>query len=72
MKNATQQRAELLAELRADARQNGCYYVVNLKERDDPNDEWFESDICGTYDQCDAEVANLSLHDHFHVQIIEG
>ena len=59
-------------EQRADARQNGSYYIVNLKDRDDPFAEWFESDIDGTYDQCDAEVADMSLHDHFHIQIIEG
>ena len=60
------------SEQRADARQNGSYYVVNLKDRDDLYGEWFASDIEGTYDQCHAQVNRLSLHGHFHIQIVEG
>ena len=37
-------------EQRADARQNGAYYVVNLKDRDDMYGQWFESDIEGSFD----------------------
>ena len=59
-------------EQRADARQNGSYYVVNLKDRDDLYGEWYESDIDGTYDQCHAQVNSLSLHNYFHIQIVEG
>ena len=59
-------------EQRADARQNGSYYIVNLKDRDDPFGEWFESDIDGTYDQCCSQVRAESLDMHFHVQIVEA
>ena len=57
---------------RADARKNGVYYVVNLKDKDDSFAEWFESNIDGTYDECYAEVGNQSLDGHYHVQIVEG
>jgi|TARA_A100001518_G_C1175424_1_gene25383 hypothetical protein len=72
MKTATQQRAELLAEQRADARQNGSYYWVALGDRDDPFGGWFDSGIEGTYDQCCSQVQAESLDMDFDVQIIEG
>ena len=60
------------SEQRADARQNGSHYVVNLKDRDDLYGEWFETDIDGTYDQCHAQVNRMSLHSQFHIQIVEA
>ena len=59
-------------EQRADARQNGSYYVVNLKDRDDPYAEWFESDIDGNYDQCYSQVRKQTLDKYFQIQIVEG
>ena len=58
-------------EQRADARQNGAYYVVNLKDRDDWRDAWFESDIEGSFDDCQSQVRKLSLNEHFKIQIVE-
>ena len=60
------------SEQRADARQNGSHYVVNLKDRADLYGEWFETDIDGTYDQCHAQVNRMSLHSYFHIQIVEA
>ena len=47
-------------------------YVVNLKDRDDPYAEWFESDIEGSYDHCHSQVRVLSLDVHFQIQIEEN
>ena len=58
-------------EQRADARQNGGHYVVNLKDRDDWRDAWFESDIEGSFDYCQSQVRKLSLDEHFQIQIVE-
>ena len=58
-------------EQRADARQNGGQYVVNLKDRDEMFGEWFESDIEGSYDHCHSQVRVLSLDMHFKIQIVE-
>ena len=52
--------------------ERGYHYVVNLKDRDDPFAEWFESDIEGTYDHCQSQVRMLSLDVHFQIQIVEG
>ena len=52
--------------------ERGYYYVVNLKDRDDPYAEWFQSDIEGTYDHCHSQVRVLSLDVHFQIQIVEG
>ena len=67
-----QARAEVLDMLEALAKERGYYYVVNLKDRDDPYAEWFQSDIEGTYDHCHSQVRVLSLDVHFQIQIIEG
>ena len=58
-------------EQRADARQNGAYYVVNLKDRDDWRDAWFESDIEGSFDDCQSQVRELELDKYFKIQIVE-
>ena len=59
-------------EQRADARQNGGHYIVNLKDRNDPWGEWFESDIEGTYDHCYSQVRGGSRDMHFDIQIVEA
>ena len=58
-------------EQRADARQNGAYYVVNLKDRDEMYGEWFESDIEGSFDDCQSQVRKLSLDKYYKIQIVE-
>tara|TARA_A100001391_G_C4817852_1_gene210414 strand:- start:262 stop:450 length:189 start_codon:yes stop_codon:yes gene_type:complete len=58
-------------EQRADARQNGGHYVVNLKDRDDMYGEWFESDIEGSFDDCQSQVRELSLDKYYKIQIVE-
>tara|TARA_R100000234_G_scaffold14170_1_gene7823 strand:+ start:271 stop:459 length:189 start_codon:yes stop_codon:yes gene_type:complete len=58
-------------EQRADARQNGGYYVVNLKDRDDMYGEWFESDIGGSFDECQSQVRELALNKYYKIQIVE-
>ena len=58
-------------EQRADARQNGGLYVVNLKDRDDMYGEWFESDIEGSFDQCQSQVRELDLDKYYQIQIVE-
>ena len=47
-------------------------WVVMLKDRDDPWGEWFESDIEGTYWDCDAQVQDESLEKHFLIEIVEA
>jgi len=48
------------------------YYIVNLLDRTQPEEGWFESDIDGTLDQCWEQVRALSLDLHFHFQIVEA
>jgi hypothetical protein len=58
-------------EQRADARQNGAYYVVNLKDRDEMFAEWFESYIDGSFDDCQSQVRELELDKYYKIQIVE-
>ena len=67
MKNIKQ----LRAEVRADVRRPGSYNWVMLRDRDDPSGGWFDSLIEGTFEQCEEEIANQSLHDDFDVQIAQ-
>ena len=55
------------AEQRADAQQNGGHYTVNLRDQDDFWGEWFKTDICGTYDECLAEVHEHKLWKHHYI-----
>jgi|13_taG_2_1085334.scaffolds.fasta_scaffold342556_2 hypothetical protein len=48
------------------------FYVVMLKDRNDPWGEWFESDIEGTHDHCYSQVRGGSLDMHFDIQIVEA
>jgi hypothetical protein len=51
--------------------QRGNRYVVNLKDRNDPYADWFESDIEGAYDYCHSQVRLLLLDSLFQIQIRE-
>jgi len=48
------------------------YYIVNLLDRTQPEEGWFQSDIDGTHDQCYAQVRALSLDLYFDIQIVEA
>lgn len=70
-------KAEIEAEKQYNAQQDRearrfHFYVVMLKDRDDPWGEWFESDIEGNYDECYSEVRECSLDMHFDIQIVEA
>lgn len=61
-----------LADQVETEQERGYHYVVNLKDRNDPYAEWFQSDIEGTYDHCHSQVRLLLLNALFQIQIVEG
>ena len=69
-------KAEIEAEKQYNAQEDRKarrlhYYVVMLKDRNDPWGEWFESDIEGNHDHCYSQVRLGSLDMHFDIRIVE-
>ena len=48
------------------------YYIVNLLDRTQPEEGWFQSDIDGTYEHCQSQIRSLSLDMYFKTQIVEA